>query len=263
MIPGAELMVDPSVARCARSSSRSASTTFRRSRAATAATGIRTRTATSRRSRRSTTAPRSWSPSGARRSCAIPRGVGFPQATVFAAGAGCTGSRSGTPPPTGRTIAATVPTCGIWRSMRGCPSRRSATDDSHYPAFDVGDAWTMVRAADRTRAAVVDALRAGMSTRRTDRRSSTWSAMAAPSRSRARRPAMSGSTAAGRTGSACRSGPRGRREDGAILERNDRGLITRARFTPSPDEQSSTRDHRWWRLVVADEDGRRAWSNVV
>ena len=59
------------------------------------------------------------------------------------------------------------------------------------------------------------------------------------------------------------AGPRGRLEDGAILERDDRGLITRARFTPSADAWPDKRDRRWWRLVVADERGRRAWSNVV
>ena len=36
-----------------------------------------------------------------------------------------------------------------------------ATDDAHYAATDLGDAWTMVRAADRSREAVVAALRGG------------------------------------------------------------------------------------------------------
>jgi hypothetical protein len=36
-----------------------------------------------------------------------------------------------------------------------------ATDDAHYGATDLGDAWTMVHAADRSREAVVAALRAG------------------------------------------------------------------------------------------------------
>jgi len=36
-----------------------------------------------------------------------------------------------------------------------------ATDDSHHPGYDSGFAWTWVRAAERTRAAVLDALRAG------------------------------------------------------------------------------------------------------
>ena len=36
-----------------------------------------------------------------------------------------------------------------------------ACDDCHYPGFDIGGAWTMVRAAERTEAAVVEALRHG------------------------------------------------------------------------------------------------------
>ena len=35
------------------------------------------------------------------------------------------------------------------------------TDDCHYPGFDIGDAWTMVRAAERSEAAVLEALRQG------------------------------------------------------------------------------------------------------
>jgi len=136
-------------------------------------------------------------------------------------------------------------------------------DDSHYPAFDVGDAWTMVRAADRTRAAVVDALRAGHvyasngpAILDVERDGDTVEVMCSP----ARDVWLHGGW---EDGLGVSVGPRGRREDGAILERNDRGLITRARFTPSLDEQSSKRDHQWWRLVVGDESGRRAWSNVV
>jgi hypothetical protein len=137
------------------------------------------------------------------------------------------------------------------------------TDDSHYPAFDVGDAWTMVRAPERTRAAVVDALRAGHvyasngpAILDVERDGDTVEIACSP----ARDVWLHGGW---EDGLGVSVGPRGRREEGAILERNDRGLITRARFTPSADEQSSKRDHRWWRLVVADEDGRRAWSNVV
>ena len=36
-----------------------------------------------------------------------------------------------------------------------------ATDDSHHPGYDSGFAWTMVRAAERSQAAVLDALRSG------------------------------------------------------------------------------------------------------
>ena len=37
-----------------------------------------------------------------------------------------------------------------------------ATDDCHYPGFDIGDAWTMVKAAERSETAFLDALRGGM-----------------------------------------------------------------------------------------------------
>ena len=36
-----------------------------------------------------------------------------------------------------------------------------ATDDCHYPGFDINDAWTMVRAAERSEEAVIEALRRG------------------------------------------------------------------------------------------------------
>jgi hypothetical protein len=47
------------------------------------------------------------------------------------------------------------------------------------------------------------------------------------------------------------------------LERDAEGAITRARFTPGPDEWPARRDHRWWRLVVEDAAGKRAWSSVL
>ena len=59
------------------------------------------------------------------------------------------------------------------------------------------------------------------------------------------------------------TGERARFDDGEILERDDAGAITRARFTPSPDEWPAKRDRRWWRLVVEDAAGKRAWSPIV
>src|SRR4029077_8614571 len=44
---------------------------------------------------------------------------------------------------------------------RGRAFTALATDDSHHPGYDSGFAWTMVRAAERTQEAVLDALRAG------------------------------------------------------------------------------------------------------
>jgi len=43
----------------------------------------------------------------------------------------------------------------------GRPLQALATDDSHHPGYDSGYAWTWVRAAERSREAVLDALRAG------------------------------------------------------------------------------------------------------
>ena len=137
------------------------------------------------------------------------------------------------------------------------------TDDSHYPAFDVGDAWTMVRAADRTREAVVTALRAGQTYATNgpaildvERDGDVVEARVSP----AHDVWLHGGW---EEGLALSVGPRGRRDDAQILERTDAGLIARVRFTPGPDEWSSKRERRWWRLVVQDAAGRRAWSNLV
>ncbi|MGZ8663005.1 MAG: hypothetical protein ACXWYI_13115, partial [Actinomycetota bacterium] len=53
-----------------------------------------------------------------------------------------------------------------------------------------------------------------------------------------------------------RADHRGMQFESRILERNDRGLIVRARFTPPADL-------RYRRLVVQDETGRKAWSNAI
>lgn len=138
-----------------------------------------------------------------------------------------------------------------------------ATDDSHYPAFDVNDAWTMVRAADRTREAVVAALRAGHvyasngpAIHDIARDGDAVEVRCSP----AQDVWLHGAWEEGVGASA---GPRGRLEDAAVLERDDRGLIVRVRFAPGENEWPDRRDRRWWRVVVADERGRRAWSNVV
>jgi hypothetical protein len=137
------------------------------------------------------------------------------------------------------------------------------TDDSHYPAFDVDDAWTMVRAEERTRESVIGALRAGHvyasngpNVLDLERDGDAVEVTCSPVHDIW----LHGGWEEGLGVSA---GPRGRRDDAAILERDGRGLITRARFTPSPDQWAAKREDRWWRLVVADEGGRRAWTNVV
>ncbi len=131
-----------------------------------------------------------------------------------------------------------------------------ATDDCHYPGFDIGDAWTMVRAPDRTEEAVVEALRhgwtyasAGPTIHDVTVDGSAVEVRCSPARSVVL-------VSRYETGWAVRADHRNRLEDAAILERDDRGLILRARFTP-PMELP------YRRLVVEAEGGRRAWTNAL
>jgi PHP-associated len=131
-----------------------------------------------------------------------------------------------------------------------------ATDDCHYPGFDIGDAWTMVRAAERTQEAVLEALRrghtyasAGPALLDIEVDGSVVEVASSPARS-----IVLASHA--ESGWGVRADDRNRMEDVRILERDGRGLVTRARFAPPHDLP-----HR--RIVVEDERGRRAWSNPI
>jgi hypothetical protein len=130
------------------------------------------------------------------------------------------------------------------------------TDDCHYPGFDIGDAWTMVRAADRSEAAVLEALRqghtyasAGPQIRDIAVDGTELEVRCSPARSVVMASRYE-------TGWAVMAGGRNRMEEARVLERDDRGLIVRARFTPSIELS-----HR--RIVIEDEAGRRAWSNPI
>jgi hypothetical protein len=131
-----------------------------------------------------------------------------------------------------------------------------ATDDCHHPGFDIGDAWTMVRAAERTEAAVVEALRRGHTYA-----SSGPSILAVE----ADGPALEVRCSPARsvtlmsryeTGWAVRADHRSREEDARVLERDESGLVTRARFEPRMDLP-------YRRIVVEDGRGRRAWTNPI
>jgi hypothetical protein len=139
----------------------------------------------------------------------------------------------------------------------GRPFTAIATDDSHYGAFDIGHAWTMVRAAERSPAAVLDALRKGQ-----------HYASAGPTIHDAR---WDGDTAEVHC-SPCRSvvlqsrwetgwgvvaGERERQHGVRVLERDDAGSITRARFEPD------VRGLPYVRVVVTDDRGRSAWTNPL
>ena len=130
------------------------------------------------------------------------------------------------------------------------------TDDCHYPGFDIGDAWTMVRAAERTEAAVLEALRQGhtYASAGPQIRDITVDGTELEVRCSPARAIVMASRY--ETGWAVLAGARNRMEEARVLERDDRGLIVRARFSPSIELA-----HR--RVVIEDEAGRKAWSNPI
>jgi hypothetical protein len=130
-----------------------------------------------------------------------------------------------------------------------------ATDDCHYPGFDIGDAWTMVRAAERSEDAVIDALRrghtyasAGPAILDVATDGDAVEVRASPARSIVLMSRYE-------TGWAVRADARNRQEGARVLERDDRGSVVRARFTPGMELP-------YRRVVVEDERGRRAWTNA-
>jgi hypothetical protein len=131
-----------------------------------------------------------------------------------------------------------------------------ATDDCHYPGFDIGDSWTMVRAPERSKEVVLESLRNGWTYASTgpvihDVRAEedTVEIRCTPARSVVLMSRYE-------TGWMVRADDRGRQEEARILERDDRGLVIRARFDPS-----IALPYR--RLVVEDPQGRKAWTNPI
>jgi hypothetical protein len=131
-----------------------------------------------------------------------------------------------------------------------------ATDDCHYAEFDIGDAWTMVRAADRSEGAFLEALRRGHTYASNgptilgvERDGDALEVRCSPAR-------MINLMSHREHGWSVRADPRGIQLDSRIVERDDRGLIVRARFSPPAGLP-------YRRLVVEDETGRHAWSNPI
>ena len=130
------------------------------------------------------------------------------------------------------------------------------TDDCHYPGFDIGDGWTMVRAAERTQEAVLEALRRGHTYASNGPRilDVTRDGDALEVRCT---PARQITLMSWREhGWAVRADHRGMQDGARILERDDRELVVRARFTPPAGLP-------YRRLVVEDRRGRKAWSNPL
>ena len=130
------------------------------------------------------------------------------------------------------------------------------TDDQHYPLFELATGWTMVRAAERTQTAVLNALRNGHAyfsngpeIRHIEVTSDGVHIDCSPVRSVRLQSEEE-------LGIAIAVGHGGRRQ-GTALATDDRGLITSVRF----DRQQSASRYR--RVTVVDAEGRRAWSNPI
>jgi hypothetical protein len=131
-----------------------------------------------------------------------------------------------------------------------------ATDDSHHPGYDSGFAWTMIRAPERSQAAVLAALRDGAFY------SSTGPTIhdveldgdALVVRSS---PAASVTLVSTRyRGARANAGRLGYPNASTILERDAHGLITACRLELPPLAPYA-------RVEVADDAGRRAWTNPL
>ena len=131
-----------------------------------------------------------------------------------------------------------------------------AADDSHHPGYDTGFAWTWVRARERTREAVLDALRAG-----------TFYGSTGPAIESVEvddghvtvrcTPAASVTLYTGRArGARANAGRLGYPHKAEVLERDERGLITAVRLE-RPFRQP------YGRAEVTGDDGGRAWTNPL
>lgn len=152
----------------------------------------------------------------------------------------------------------------VWLSM-GHRLGLIATDDTHYPGYDAFRAWTMVHAADRTRAAVLEALGAGryyastgprILSLTTDGDSLEVRCTPAVSVAAIGNPPHGGQVSAGHHAIAYR-GERLPTQDGQTREGlADGDLLTGARFPIRPGV-------RYLRIVITDTHANRAWSNPV
>jgi hypothetical protein len=139
---------------------------------------------------------------------------------------------------------------------RGASLFGLATDDSHHPGYDSGFAWTMVRAAERSQEAVLDALRRGSFY------SSTGPEIHSVERDDGAvvvrcSPAASVTLYSSRyRGARANAGRLGYPSASTILARDAGGLITACRLEQPPLAP-------YGRIEVADAAGRRAWTNPL
>ncbi len=130
------------------------------------------------------------------------------------------------------------------------------TDDQHYPLFELATGWTMVKVAERSQQAVLDALRHGQSyfSHGPEIHDISVDGTAVEvSCSPARSVLLQMEEEYGVSVSVGRGG----RRQGQILATDGNGLITRARLEPTHENP------RYKRVTVVDAAGDRAWSNPV
>ena len=147
----------------------------------------------------------------------------------------------------------------VWWDALLARGRRTfgiATDDQHYPLFELGTAWTMIRAADRSQEAVLHALREGhtyFSHGPTIHGIHVDGDAVEVECSPARSVVLAREE---EKGVCVNAGPTGRRM-GRVVAEDGRGLFTHVRL------ESPYEDVRYRRVVVVDEFGRKAWSNPI
>jgi hypothetical protein len=131
-----------------------------------------------------------------------------------------------------------------------------AADDSHHPGYDSGFAWTMVRAAEKTQEAVLEALRTGSFYGSTGPEIHAVDVTDDDVVVRCSPVASVTLYASRMRGARANAGRLGFPHNSQVLGRDTAGLITACRLE-RPWNQ------RYGRVEVADADGRRAWTNPL
>ena len=139
--------------------------------------------------------------------------------------------------------------------QRGGACLGIATDDSHYAGQDSRLAWTMVRAPERSREAILAALRSGSFYGSTGAAIETVEVHEDGHVDVRCSPAKAVTLRSGRwDGCRVNAGPLEMNWRGSAVERTAQGALTAVRFDPPEFE-------RWGRVEVLGVDGGLAWSN--
>jgi hypothetical protein len=138
----------------------------------------------------------------------------------------------------------------------GVPLQGLATDDSHHPGFDSGFAWTMVRAPERSREAVLEALAAGSFYASTGPSIESVEVDGNAVEVRCSPAASVALVSVRHRGARANAGRLGLCNGATILERDHAGLITACRLERPPLAP-------FGRVVVSDTRACRAWTNPL